>query len=550
MQPQDNFGTARRALDVEDYIDILRRHKGWIFGPMFLALVASVVGVYLWPDTYVSSAVIKVVPQQVPEEFVQSNINQLMSDRISSMAASILSRSVLSAIIQTYGLYPRDRNRPVDDLVETMRKNIGVGNVENVTSINGRAISAFRIEFAYENRNLAQKVVSDLVTRFIDRDTRERNDVSVQTTQFLKDSVDAARKKLDALDTQLAQFRMQNQGHLPDQMEANLQQLGALQARMTALNEAQSRISQEKMLLESQARVYKDQLDSLKNPKPGTDPQMVSQQSQKVAELDRQVAAMENTLAALRARYKETHPDVQHAEALLKAVQKKRDVAVRDAADDPKPDAPPPPPNPVVVRETRQLDASIAQLASQIKAQDMQSQQNQKELDHLNATMKKTQARIESTPIGDKQYQELTRDRDLAKLNYQQLNAKMDRSRLATEMEGRKQGETLELLDPASLPDTPKEPKRPLVIAIGTVMGLVLGVLLAGAREMKDTSLKNLKDVRAYTQLSILGSIPLLENDLVVRRRRRVAWLSWATVALVGIAVMSGSVVYYYATKV
>ena len=38
---------------------------------------------------------------------------------------------------------------------------------------------------------------------------------------------------------------------------------------------------------------------------------------------------------------------------------------------------------------------------------------------------------------------------------------------------------------------------------------------------MKDTSLKNLKDVRAYTQMSILGSIPLLENDFVVRRRKR-----------------------------
>ena len=51
MQAQDSFGVTRRALDVEDYIDILRRHKGWIFGPAFLALVASVVGVYLWPDT-------------------------------------------------------------------------------------------------------------------------------------------------------------------------------------------------------------------------------------------------------------------------------------------------------------------------------------------------------------------------------------------------------------------------------------------------------------------------------------------------------------------
>jgi len=50
--------------------------------------------------------------------------------------------------------------------------------------------------------------------------------------------------------------------------------------------------------------------------------------------------------------------------------------------------------------------------------------------------------------------------------------------------------------------------------------------------------------------LSILGSIPLLENDLVVRRRRRLSWLAWSTACLLGAVIMSGSVLYYYATKV
>jgi len=80
-------------------------------------------------------------------------------------------------------------------------------------------------------------------------------------------------------------------------------------------------------------------------------------------------------------------------------------------------------------------------------------------------------------------------------------------------------------------------------------VGLILGLVLAGAREVKNTSLKNLKDVRAYTQLQVLGSIPLLENDLVVRRRRRLAWLAWATACLVGILVASSSVFYYINNK-
>ncbi|HLJ17414.1 MAG TPA: Wzz/FepE/Etk N-terminal domain-containing protein [Bryobacteraceae bacterium] len=548
MQPQDTFGISRRAMDVEDYIDILRRHKGWILGPAFLALVASVVGVYLWPDTYVSSAVIKVVPQQVPENFVQSNVNQLMTDRISSMAESILSRGVLTTVIQTYGLYPHDRNQPMEDLVEKMRRSISVGSVQSVTNMSGRAISAFQITFSYENRYLAMKVVSDLVSRFIDQNLRERNSVSVQTTQFLKDEMDAARRRLDVLDGQLAQFRMKNQGHLPDEMQANLQQLGALQARMTSLNEAESRISQEKLLLETQIRVYRDQLNSIQNPKEGQDSD--APKSEKVAELDRQIAGLENSLTILRERYKESHPDVQHTEALLKLAHTKRDAALKEEAMAPKPAPGSRPVNPAIVREIRQLEANITQIESQVQAKNMESEVYQKELKELNNAMKTAQSRIESTPIGDKQYQELIRDRDLANQDYQELAKTMERSDLATQMEGRKQGETLELLDPASLPTSPTQPKRGVIITIGTGLGLLLGVMLAGAREMKDTALKNLKDVRAYTQLSILGSIPLLENDLVVRRRRRIAWLSWATAGLVGVAVMSGSVVYYYATRV
>jgi len=117
-------------------------------------------------------------------------------------------------------------------------------------------------------------------------------------------------------------------------------------------------------------------------------------------------------------------------------------------------------------------------------------------------------------------------------------------------MEVRKQGELLELLDPASLPQTPTEPKRPMTISIGAGIGLVLGIIIAGAREMKDTSLKNLKDVRAYTQMAILGSVPLLENDFVVRRRKRLACSDGPTACLAAAVIMAGSVVYYYTTKV
>src|SRR5215831_1153306 len=127
MQPTEAYSVPRRALDVEDYIDILRRHRGWIFGPFLLTLVASVVGVYLWPDSYLSEAAIRIVPQQVPQNMVPSAINQEMIDRISSMSQQIRSRTVLTTIINTFGLYPAERARlPIEDVIEQMNKKIEV----------------------------------------------------------------------------------------------------------------------------------------------------------------------------------------------------------------------------------------------------------------------------------------------------------------------------------------------------------------------------------------------------------------------------------------
>src|SRR5580692_2800008 len=105
MQPNENYTISRRTLDIEDYIDILRRHKGWIFGPFLFTLVVSVVGGYLWPEQYISKGIIKVEPQQVPESLVQATMSHDMLDRINSMLENVESVNQLTEIITTFNLY-------------------------------------------------------------------------------------------------------------------------------------------------------------------------------------------------------------------------------------------------------------------------------------------------------------------------------------------------------------------------------------------------------------------------------------------------------------
>ncbi|MSV34421.1 MAG: hypothetical protein EXQ47_02320 [Bryobacterales bacterium] len=548
MQPSDNYSVPRRALDVEDYIDVVRRHRGWIFGPFLFTVVASVVGAYLYPDSYTSQAVVKIVPQQVPQNMVQSAINQQMSDRINSMAQTILSRTVLTTIINTFGLYTQERSRmPIEDVIERMKKNVQILPVSSVTASSDR-LPAFAVTFSYGNRLLAQRVVQDLVSRFIDENIRNRSNATFQTTQFIRDQMDDAKKLLDDTENKVANFRMQNNGRLPDQVDSNMRSLSGLQSEATFLNSQISRANQEKLQLESNIRIMKDQLNALtRDPAAATG---AERKSERLVETEREVQSADNQLSALRQHYKENYPDVQAAVGRLKLARQKRDeVVAEDAAkksETPAAKAE----DRAATREARELDGNIRRLQTAVEGRELEVEEYSKQMKRSSESIKAYQGRLETVPLGEKQYMDLMRDRDLAKDKYIDLSGKLGKAEIAQEMEGRKQGETLELLDPASLPTTPTEPKRPLVIAAGAVLGLLLGVVIAGAREMKDTSLKNLKDVRAYTQMAILGSIPLLENDFVVRRRRRLAWLGWTTACLAAAVVMSGSIVYYYVTKV
>jgi polysaccharide chain length determinant protein (PEP-CTERM system associated) len=550
MQPNEAYNVPRRALDIEDYIDIVRRHRGWIFGPFLFGLVASVVGVYLWPDSYVSQAVVKIVPQQVPTNLVQAAINQQMSDRINSMAQTILSRTTLTTIINTFGLYPRERSRmPIEDVIEMMKKQIEIVPVASAAGGNDR-VPAFGVQYSYENRFLAQRVVQDVVSRFIDENIRNRSNATFQTTNFMRDELDDAKKDLDGLEGKVAAFRIQNNGRLPDQEAGNFQQMAALQTQVSLLDSQISRANQDKLQLESNQRIFKDQLTALTKPSVDAATSANSdRKSQRLLDQEHEVEVADRDLTTLRQHYKDTYPDVQAGILRLSAARKKRDdIEKEDNAKKAQPVVAAKA-NPDGVREARDLDANMRRIASAIEARDLDIQNSQKELKRVGDLVKSYQSRIEEVPLGEKQYSDLLRDRDLAKDRYVDLTQKLQRAEMAQEMEGRKQGETLELLDPASLPTTPSAPKRPMVVMVGAALGLLIGFVLAAAREIKDTSLKNLKDVHAYTKVSVLGSVPLLENDFVVRRRRRLAWLGWTTACLAAIVVMSGSVVYYYVTK-
>ena len=560
MQPvQDPFAIPRRALDMEDYIDVVRRHRAWILGPVFASLVTAVVVAFLWPDTYVSRALIHVTPPQIPDRLVQSTVTAEMNQRINTMAQAIMSRTALTNMVNSMNLYPRDRRRlPMEDVIETMRKEIKIGAVGVVGAAAAgpdQKVNAFQITFAYENRILAQKVCQDLVSKFIDENVRFRSSATLQTLEFMKDQLDERRKRMDEIDKKITEFRMANMGKLPEQVTQNTAAMNVLENRLGNLNLTVARARQDQLILEGQLQTLKDNLKFYSRPvAPLEGIGGVGGKSERALSAERDLLNAETRLQAAMEQYRDNHPDVQSMKATVAVLKRSRDAITKDDETRKTPSDPGAARamqslNVARDRDVQEINTRIAQTQSQIEAKKMEITQLQQDLNLTQGQSRAIEQRVLAVPLGEAKYDELLRERSLAKTGYDDISQKMMSSDLSKRVEERKQGELLEMLDPASLPLTPTEPTRSVIVGAGAGIGLVLGMLIAAAREMKDGTLKNLKDVRAYTQLTVLGSIPLLENDLVVRRRRRLAWLAWSTACLAGCMIMAGSVIFYFTNR-
>jgi len=556
MAAADNYvNVSRRPPDVEDYIDMLRRYRSWIIGPTFAGLVIAVVVGFLWPDTFISTALMRITPQQVPERLVPSAINSQMAERLTAMQQEILSRTSLTELIQrpALNLYPRDRQRlPMEDVLEQMRKDITISMLDVATQGSNRGLaSAFVIRFKYTDKYKAQSVVRELVSKFSEQNvTVLRNQASL-TTSFLNDEWKTAKDNLDRLDAELAKFKGENQGRLPEQFQANVASLNSMQQQLGNMNESLNRNQQEKMLLETQLQNLKTQLGYFSSAAVETSGNQAVQ-NERLINLNKMILDAKAALAAALEIYTEDYPEIKNFRARLATLEKERDTLEKqDQAKQQQAASTPAPKdmNPQVAKSIEDTKSAMALLQTQIQGKNSDIEERVRQQADISKAIAQYQARIEASPLSEQKYAALQREYQIAKDNFDDKAKRRQISETSQNLEERKAGENLEVLDPASLPEQPAEPNRLAIAGIGTAAGLFLGIVLAGAKEMKNTSLKNLKDVRVYTNLPVLSSIPLLENALLVRRKRRLFWLAWSSAIIIGTIAMSGSMFYYFSSR-
>ena len=564
---------SRRALDLEDYVDVARRHVSWIIGPTFAGIVIATVTAFLLPNTYISTAEMQITPAQISQNIVATTINQQLTERIMQMENEILSRTSLSGLIQDprLDLYKSDRqSKPLEDVIEAMRNSDIRIQIVSLPGDERRRASAFTVSFSYPDRLKAQQTVQALITKFQDANLTSQRTQQDVVKSFVSDSLAEAKATLDKLDEELTKFRVTNQGKLPEQSQLNMAQLAALQNQANAMNDALNRLAQAKVQLETHLGTLTSQkeLIAMFDKESQAADQLpiagqVRRQNERLLALERTILDTESQLNQLRQVYKSTYPDIRDAENRLGVLRKERDdlralqeseeiaqkdadSKAREAARKANADASRRATNFAVAKSSSELQGQVDATSAQLQALEMERTTRTKEQAGLEKQITAYQDRLAATSGIEAKYADLVRDERAAAEKYQILQSKQQLTDQNGELLQRKAGENLDVLDPPSLPVQPAKPNRWMIVGAGSAIAFMLGLALAGVQEAKDTSLKNLKDVRAYTNLPVLSSIPLLENTMVVRRKRRMTYLVWSAAIIVGGIAVSAALYYHY----
>ncbi len=167
--------------------------------------------------------------------------------------------------------------------------------------------------------------------------------------------------------------------------------------------------------------------------------------------------------------------------------------------------------NPVRAKEAANTLAElfIAQVRAQYTgggktAQEILKEQVDQIGDELNQARRDYASLIAQSPGETERIAAAKRLVDLKEGIYANLLEQYDRTRVTEAL----RANTISVLQPAVVPDTPSKPRKALTIALGLLVGLVGGLGLAFLFENLDTTLHTTGQIEQTTELHILGNIP------------------------------------------
>ena len=503
------------GFDLALLLDMFRRRL-WVALSLFSLILTATIGLVMFlPDIYTANALILVEGQQVPQEFVRSTVRMGLERRLQIISQKILSRTSLEQLANQFDLYQDliQQGEPDEVIATKIRKDIGI-EIKGKSSSLGADTVAFQVSYTHRDPQKAMEVSNQLASFYIEENLKVRERQSLGTSEFLQNEVEAVKRKLEEQERQVMQYKQQHLGELPEQLNTNISTVGLLQQQMEILSRDldQARERRNVLIQMGEMEAALASLDFGTSEPTG----------------NAQIGSLESQLAELRVRFSDKHPDVVRIQQEIarreeEQLQIQPENALTEGLD----------------FSSEGLDFSMPEpsMASpniEVAAVDAEIQRLTADLNKIRSDITTYQQRIESTAKREQDLVSLTRNYDTTRELYTSLLKRLDEAKMANSLEQGQKAERFGLLEPASYPTVPAAPKRTRFFLIGLVLSLGAaagGVLLW---EILDTSFQRVEDLKAFTTVPVLVTVPRITTaaDVLLSRRRHLLRAAALTISL------------------
>lgn len=544
-----------------DYLDALKRRRKPALIIAATILLLGGLAIFLWPNSYTSSAVILIEDPDVPPGLVPSTVTTFASRQVQYINQRVMTRTNLANIIEKYNLYPDERKYlPTLLLVPDVQKDmkIDIIDVQSDDPRTGRPMSstiAFTLGFRHEHPETARMVANELVSLYLAENVRSRTEQTAETSQFMKVEVDRLDAQVKELEQEIATIKQANEGALPELVNFNMQVMNSLDMEIREINRQIQSIQENKIMLDAElaklnpiattvlpdgspvmapedqlkglqtrlamleGRYSPDHPDVLRTRRDLTAIQEQLGVSMDVSQAGEALTVARSDLAMARERYNPEHPEVQRLQRLVTSLENRPNAPSRGPSGlgSLKAD------NPVYIQMRAQRE-SLESSERALRAKQTQAQARRAELERN--TLKSSDVERELSAL----YRRL----QSATLSYQGARDRLFTAQMGQALETQAKGERFTLVEPADLPLLPSSPNRPVLLALLIVLVLAAGLGWPQIAESMDQSITSARAVERVQGAPPIAEIPRIETteDRVHSRNVKLGALVVAPAAL------------------
>ncbi len=496
--------------DLKFYLALSTRWLPFVLVIWALATGIAVGVALLLPPVYRSTATILVESQQISESLAQSTVNISSVEQIQVLQQQLLTRANLLQIAADFEIFKDQPGLSPTEIVDLMTGATEFDQSQLGGSRNNAGTIIFDISFSANTANQAANVTNQLATLILEQNVKSRTDRASGTMQFFQNSVNELGTELAQLEAEILDFRLANESSLPDSLTFRRDQVTILQERLLQLERDIVALEESRAALEL-AMETRDSETAISG-------QLTPNQ---IA-----LTALRNNLSQQLAIFSESNPNIVALKSRIAALE----GMVREEAAT------------TVVPAGGALPSTLGGQLEQVVARLEATQSQGKGInDEIAALMKS----ISGTPANEVKLNSLQRNYENIRVQYVDAQKKLSEAATGEQLELRQKGERFEMIEQPTVPDAPIRPNRKLVGVGGSLVGLMLGAVIAAMFEFMNKSIRRPADLIRKLEIQPFATIPYIETrGEVLRSRLRTSSLIIATAG--GIPAALFLIHYYY----